>query len=46
MDDLRNPEIGESQNKLYKELIKLNRKSTEFNNNKQEFNIYKMFYED
>ena len=29
------------KNKLYKELMKLNRNSTEFNNNKQESNVYK-----
>ena len=35
------------KNKLYKELMKLNRNSTEYyNNNKQEFNDIKMFYED
>ena len=42
MDDLWYPEIGESQKKtkVYKELMKLNRNSTEFINNKQEFNAY------
>ena len=34
------------KNKLYKELMKLNRNSTEFNNNNRSLMYIKMFYED